>query len=199
VWDGPLLFCLQAAGHKPARVSPAADQKYYSPYFRFCAASALSDDKSNFSIVLSYSVKPGPVEQLKSRGFSAHLRSAPAQQNTNRSISGSLIPQEYICRTKQEPNMQRAGRSSPFKCGGRAEKCQDDMFYCMDALLTIATYDSATQTHKSTTLNFQGKVTDSLCDWLKLFLTYFASHLYIQSASAPLSHTGRLCPPATNH
>ena len=70
----------------------------------------------------------------------------------------------------REPNMQRARRNSLFTRGGRAEKCLDDIFYCMAALLTIATHDSATYAHKSATLNLQGEVTDSLYNWLRLLL-----------------------------
>jgi len=81
--------------------------------------------------------------------------------------------------------MQRAGRNSPFTRGGRAEKCPDDIIYCMGVLLKIATNDSATQTHENTTLNLRGEVTDSFCDWLGLLLTSFASHLFAQTASAP--------------
>ena len=75
--------------------------------------------------------------------------------------------------------MQRAGLNSPLTRGGRAEKCPDVIFYCMGALLTNATYDPATQTHKSATLNLRGEVTDLQCDWLRLLLTSFASYIYI--------------------
>jgi len=45
----------------------------------------------------------------------------------------------------REPNTQRTGRNSLFTHGGCAVKCPDDIFYCMGALQTIATYESATQ------------------------------------------------------
>jgi len=39
----------------------------------------------------------------------------------------------------REPNMQHAGRNLRFTREGRVEKCPNDIFYCMCALLTIAT------------------------------------------------------------
>jgi hypothetical protein len=58
----------------------------------------------------------------------------------------------------------RAAINSLVTRKGRTEKCRDDIFYCMGVLLTIATYDSATQTHKRATLSLRGEVTDLLCD-----------------------------------
>ena len=84
----------------------------------------------------------------------------------------------------REPNMQRAGRNSPFTRGGRAEKCSDEIFYCMGALLTIATYDSATQS-QSATLNLRVEVTDSFRDWIRFLLLLLL--IYMSKAHPLLS------------
>ena len=99
----------------------------------------------------------------------------------------------------REPNMQRARRNSLFTRGGRAEKCSDEIFYCMGALLTIATYDSATQS-QSATLNLRVEVTDSFRDWIRFLLLLLL--IYMSKAHPLLSdqnELARLCPPAITH
>ena len=94
----------------------------------------------------------------------------------------------------REPNMQRVSRHLLYTRGERDKKRPDDLLYCMAALLTIATYDSATQS-QSATLNLRVEVMDSLCVWLRLL------HIYMSKAHPLLSgqvELACLCPLAIN-
>ena len=88
------IVCVYICDYKPLVVSPPGRHLRRAPTVQLFGFAQLPPSLMS-GIVFSNSVKPGPAEQQKFRGSSAHLRSA--KRDTNRPISESLISEEYAC------------------------------------------------------------------------------------------------------